>query len=317
MTAITNQLTHARKSAGSPLIPRRPHGPLASVNPRTALTRRHLLRLAALTVAGGATAAAGGAGWARWVEPGWLTLVRVQVPIAGLPAAFDGFRIALLSDLHLYPHTTLEYVSHAVEVVRSLDADVAVLTGDFVYQNAEAVFDLAAVLATLDARQGVFGVLGNHDYWTNAAVVRAGLREAGVSLLENRGIALTSGRDRIYLAGVDDYWSGTPDLAAALSSAPSGVPVVLLSHEPDPVDEYGWDGRVALQLSGHSHGGQVRLPGIGAPVLPVYGRKYDMGLNRAGSAWVYTTRGVGVIGPPVRLNCPPEVTEVTLVPAGD
>lgn len=233
--------------------------------------------------------------------------------VTGLPAAFDGIRIGLLSDLHLYPYTQLDHIWRAVTMVRELDLDVVALTGDYVLENAESVFDLVNVLSQLDARLGVFGVLGNHDYWTNAPIVRAGLREAGVTMLENRGIDLAIGGDRLHLAGVDDCWSGKPDLTAALADASSGGPVVLLSHEPDPIDEYRRDGRVALQLSGHSHGGQVRLPGLGALHLPRYGRKYDLGLYHVGDAQVYTTRGVGVIGPPIRFMCSPEVTELTLV----
>jgi predicted MPP superfamily phosphohydrolase len=132
-------------------------------------------------------------------------------------------------------------------------------------------------------------------------------------VLDNSGVALSAGGSQLYLAGVDDCWSGAPDLELALDGAPAAAPVVLLAHEPDFADTFALDGRVSLQLSGHSHCGQVRLPGIGALVLPTYGQKYDAGLNKASNMWVYTTRGIGVIGPPVRFNCPPEITEIMLV----
>ena len=192
-----------------------------------ALTRRRFLRLAAITLAGSAAAAAGGAGWAWWIEPNRLVLERVDVPIANLPAAFDGFRIALLSDFHLYPYTTLPHIREATRMALELDADVVALTGDYVLENAESVFDLAMELATLNARHGVFAVLGNHDYWTNAAVVRVGLDQAGVTLLDNRAMDLTVGSERLVLAGVDDYWSGRPNLPGALKSVPADVPVIL------------------------------------------------------------------------------------------
>jgi predicted MPP superfamily phosphohydrolase len=280
------------------------------------LNRRRFLKWLGATVAAGGMTTVGGPYYARHIEPGWLMVESVEVPIAGLPAALEGFKIVQLSDFHLHPFTQLELVEKAVARANELAADVIVLTGDYVLERADSIFELAPALAGLNARQGVFAVLGNHDHWTEAAVVRAGLAEAGLALLDNSGVALSAGREQLYLAGVDDCWSGAPDLDMALDGVVAGVPVVLLAHEPDFADTFALDGRVALQLSGHSHGGQVRLPGIGALVLPTYGEKYDAGLNKAADMWVYTTRGIGVIGPPVRFNCPPEITEITLVGGG-
>lgn len=277
------------------------------------LNRRRFLKWFGATVAAGGVTAVGGPYYARYVEPGWLTVESVEVPIAGLPPALEGFKIVQMSDFHLHPFTELELVQKAVARANELGADVIVLTGDYVLAAADSIFELAPALAGLNARQGVFAVLGNHDHWTEAAVVRQGLKESGLTLLDNSHVALSAGGQQLYLAGVDDCWSGSPDLQMALDGVAAGAPVVLLAHEPDFADTFGRDGRVALQLSGHSHGGQVRLPGIGALVLPAYGQKYDAGLNRAGDMWVYTTRGIGVIGPPVRFNCPPEITEIRLV----
>jgi hypothetical protein len=133
--------------------------------------------------------------------------------------------------------------------------------------------------------------------------------------LVNQGIAVEHNGGLVYLAGLDDGWSGHPDLDTALQGAPDQAPVVLLCHEPDLADRYAADGRVALQLSGHSHGGQVRLPGKGPLVLPFLGRKYDFGLYHVGGMWLYTNRGLGCISVPYRYNCPPEVTHFTLVRA--
>ena len=114
------------------------------------------------------------------------------------------------------------------------------------------------------------------------------------------------------MAGVDDGWSGQPDLSLALAKMPSEALTILLAHEPDLADRFSMDPRVSIQLSGHSHGGQVRLPLIGAPVLPYLGQKYDQGLYKVNDMWLYTTRGIGLITP-VRINCPPEITEITLL----
>jgi hypothetical protein len=164
----------------------------------------------------------------------------------------------------------------------------------------------------LNARHGVFAVLGNHDWWTDAQVVQSGLRRAGVNVLMNFGVVLPEG---VHLAGVDDPWSGAPDLRAALTQSGSNMPTVLLAHEPDFADDFSQDERIALQLSGHTHGGQIRLPGKGALVLPPYGHKYDYGLFRVRQTWVYTSSGVGSALLGVRINCRPEVAEITLVKA--
>jgi predicted MPP superfamily phosphohydrolase len=167
----------------------------------------------------------------------------------------------------------------------------------------------------LNATHGVFSVLGNHDHMTNKRVVLTGLKESGLPVLINDGVTLSRGQQVLYLAGLDDGRRGHPDLPKALEKRPGQVPTILLVHEPDFADTYSTDGTISLQLSGHSHGGQIRLPGVGALALPRYGRKYDQGLYRVQDMWLYTTRGIGVTGPPIRLNCRPEITEITLVQA--
>jgi predicted MPP superfamily phosphohydrolase len=278
------------------------------------LSRRELFR--SIFAAGGGVALLGGGGYlyGTRLETEWLELESVILPIPALPTGLEGFRIVLLSDFHLYPNTRLPFIREAVEMARKLKPDLAVLTGDFVLQSAEAILDLAPALAKLNARYGVFSVLGNHDHWKGPGMIREGLEQEGFTVLHNRGVQLTHGGTCLYLAGVDDCWSGEPDLEAAMDGHPGSIPTVLLSHEPDPADEYALDDRVTVQLSGHSHGGQVRIPGLGSPFLPPFGRKYDVGLHRVRNTWLYTNRGIGVTAP-IRLNCRPEITELTLVTA--
>ncbi|MFQ5922624.1 MAG: metallophosphoesterase [Anaerolineales bacterium] len=277
------------------------------------ISRRGLLRALAHVMIGSTLATVPGYFYTTELEPKWLSLERLQIPIRRLPSALEGFRIVQMSDFHLFPFTEIDLVREAVEAANNLKPDVVLLTGDYVLSKADSIFELAPVLAGLHAKYGVFACLGNHDLWTDQAVVRIGLEESGLPLLKNDGAAISVGRAAIYIAGLDDGWSGKPDLERALEHAPQGVPVVLLHHEPDFADINSRYGRVTLQLSGHSHGGQVRLPLIGSFVLPNYGRKYDMGLYRVNDMWLYTNRGIGVIAPPVRFNCRPEVTEITLV----
>ena len=242
-----------------------------------------------------------------------LVVERVQIPIKDLKPAFEGFTIVQMADFHLYPLTTLDLVERAVAIANSLNPSLTVLTGDYVWHEVEAVFDLVPVLADLDAQHGVFSIHGNHEIWTDVNVIRTAFAEQSLPILENQGVPVTVGKDTIYLAGLDDGWSGEPDLDAALQDMPEGVPVILLMHEPDLADTYSLDSRVSLQLSGHSHGGQVRLSRDRPILLPYLSWKYDQGLYRVNDMWLYTNRGIGVTNVPVRFNCPPEITEITLV----
>ena len=279
------------------------------------LSRRDFLRAVGSGAVGGLAIALGGYHYCTRVEPEWLEVVDVTVPISGLRETLDGFRIAQMSDFHLHPHTRIELVREAVSLANGLSPDLTVLTGDYVLQGAESILELAPVLGGLRASLGVYASLGNHDYWTNADTVRTGLEEAGLPVLLNSGVELHADGGSIYVAGLDDGWSGRPNLARALAARSGGVPTVLLMHEPDFADTWPPQSGISLQLSGHSHGGQVRLPGIGAPVLPRFAQKYDSGPYRVRDFWVYTSRGIGVISPPVRFGCRPEITQITLVRA--
>jgi predicted MPP superfamily phosphohydrolase len=242
-------------------------------------------------------------------------VTRVELPIKNLKPGQEGFTIAVLADFHLYPYTQLDLVRRAVQMANDLKPNLTVLLGDYVWHDVDAIFDLAPALAHLNAQHGVFSIIGNHDIWTNVEIVRAGLTKAGIPILTNQGLNLPVGGDTLYLAGLDDGWSGHPDLNATMAGYQPNTPVVLLMHEPDLADEYSQDARISVQLSGHSHGGQIRFPGVGALVLPYLGWKYDLGLYRVNEMWLYTNGGIGVTNEPVRFNCPPEITEIVLVRA--
>ena len=241
-----------------------------------------------------------------------VTVERVQVPLCRLHPALEGFKIVQLSDLHFLPHTPLSVIARAAERACELKPDLLVLTGDFVTHEAETIFGLSDLLASLDARYGVFAILGNHDVRAGKALIGKAIEDTGVLLLQNEGITFDVGHGQLTLAGVDDCLWGQPDLKAALAQRPADATTILLAHEPDVIDRFSQDGRVDLQLSGHTHGGQVRLPFFGTPVLPKLGQKYVHGLHRVNQSWLYTNRGVGMVSLPIRFNCPPEVTELVL-----
>ena len=192
--------------------------------------------------------------------------------------------------------------------------DLIFLGGDYVEGKAENILDIAPILKKLDAPLGRFAVLGNHDYWTDAATITAALNGIGIPVLKNRSVPIVKNGKRFHVTGLDDAWEGRPRLRKALDGVPKEEIKLFLVHEPDYADKLTrFESRIPLQLSGHSHGGQVRVPIYGAPVLPFLAKKYSQGLYTVTgtSRQIYTTRGVGGIAP-LRFNCRPEVTILDL-----
>ncbi len=277
------------------------------------MDRREFLKIAGLAVGGGlVTATSYLAINDESQEP---VVDRVPIPIKNLHPDLEGFTLLQMTDLHLYPLTQPSLIKKSVAIANSLNPDLVVLTGDYVWRYLEAIDELAPLLAGLNAKHGVFSTLGNHDYWLDAEVITETMEAVGLPVLINQGLSLQQGKGSFYLAGLDDGWSGKPDLDGTLEGAIKGEPVILLCHEPDLADRFALDGRISLQLSGHTHGGQIRIPGLGAVILPYLGRKYDIGLYKINEMLLYTNRGIGVISEPVRYNCPPEITQFVFQPA--
>jgi predicted MPP superfamily phosphohydrolase len=271
------------------------------------LNRREFLKAAGLAVGGGLVTAT--SYLAINDESQDPVVDRVPIRLKNLHPALEGFTMLQMTDLHLYPLTQPSLIEKSVVMANSLNPDLVVMTGDYVWQVLDAIDELAPILSGLNARYGVYSSLGNHDYWLDAEVITATMEAAGLPVLVNQGLTIQQGGGSFYLAGLDDGWSGNPDLDATLEGAKPGDPVILLCHEPDLADLFSKDGRVDLQLSGHTHGGQIRIPGIGALILPYLGRKYDFGMYKINDMLLYTNRGIGVISEPVRYNCPPEITQ--------
>jgi uncharacterized protein len=279
----------------------------------SSVTRRRFLGYGLATLAG--AAAVDG----FLVEPGHPVAERREIRLRRLPESFAGFRIAQITDIHFGPYMGKRGVERGVRLAREFNPDLVVLTGDFVSHpfgqdygpaGARHAEPCADVFATWKGVP-IVAVLGNHDWWNGPEIVAGALSERGIKVLRNHSLVIERGGDRLWIAGVDDVFEGQADLSKTLASIPNSEATVLLAHEPDYAD-YTARFPVDLQLSGHSHGGQVRVPGVGPIVLPDLGRKYHTGLNRVGQLQVYTNRGLGVIDPPVRMNCPPEVTCITL-----
>jgi uncharacterized protein len=282
-------------------------------------SRRRFLRVLSAAAAAGSLA---GAADATIYEPNRPCLTRIEIPLRRLPRQFDGFTIVQLSDFHYDPYFSVVPIETGVRMSNELNPDLVVLTGDFVSsppfgaapQRREAArFAAPCVLLLQDlrARKGVWAVLGNHDVLTDARYIDATLGSAGIQVLNNSAIPLERDGQRLWLAGVKDVLLSSPDLDRALRGIPPNDAVVLLVHEPDFADVAA-NYSVDLQLSGHSHGGQVRLPLLGAPYLPRLARKYPWGLRQINRLVLYTNVGIGTLGIPVRWNCSPEITLLTL-----
>ncbi|MFQ3671812.1 MAG: metallophosphoesterase [Verrucomicrobiia bacterium] len=277
----------------------------------TRWTRRSWLRWMGMAAAGGGVTAVATPVYGRWVEPDWLAVERVRLRVRGLPDRLAGFTVAHLSDFHADGYLSDRLMDEVLRQVTKARPDLIALTGDFITRDRAGLERMGGWVGRMDARLGIFGCLGNHDRWHGRGQMGEGLGRMGVELLVNRGVELSAG---IFVAGVDSAWGGKPELRAAMAGHMGSVPALLLAHEPDWADAYAEDPRIRIQLSGHTHGGQVRVPGWGAPILPRYGQKYDAGLFQVKGLQLYTNRGLGMVGVPFRVACPPELTLLTLVP---
>ena len=242
---------------------------------------------------------------------------RVTVPVAGLPSGWRGARIVQLSDLHAGRHITKQRLHAIARRAARLAPDLLVVTGDIVHNSPAFAAQAAEAIASIPTRHGAFACLGNHDFWAGADAVDRELQRAGVTVLRNRGVLLERGGDTLWLCGVDDPWGGRADIRAALHGRPEGAATVLLSHQPNTWRRAQQLG-VHLQLSGHTHGGQVALLWLHRSLsLARLITPFVAGLYRAGESYLYVNRGAGSVMPMVRLGARPEVTELTLVPSDE
>jgi predicted MPP superfamily phosphohydrolase len=281
--------------------------------PEGTMSRRQVVEAAGGAALLGATGSMLGWGAVRGRHA--FELTELPVRIAALPRSLDGYVIAQVSDLHVGNYLGERDLDEGFERVRAAKPDLVVATGDLVDFDPAFAPLVARKLADLAPRDGVFVCLGNHDYYAGADRMLAALRAAGVHTLVNEGRIVRPGDGGGFaLLGADDIWStrygrAGARLEGALSMVPDSAPRILLSHNPKSVDL--WPGKVALQLSGHTHGGQIN-PGFRPADLFM---RYVSGLYRVQGTTLYVNRGFGTVGPPSRVGAPPEVTRIVLVAA--
>ncbi len=277
------------------------------------VTRRHILGSGSLAVA-----AALGLGYRSTKRPETEFL---DLPLPGLPAEAAGTTIAVLSDTHVGRFATPDDVERGVELANQANPHLVLLLGDYCYglgERTQSAFDDAIrPFARLRATYGVVAIPGNHDYWDGIDRVRVAFNRVGIPLLTNQRYMVSIPGGELAIVGLDDLWEGERQVDRAFEGIPAGMPRITLSHNPDRF-VYERHRDLSLMLAGHTHGGQIILPGVGPLYVPCrYGWRYPMGHFRAGRNQLYVSRGLNCTIIPLRIHCPPEVTVITLAAPGD
>jgi uncharacterized protein len=249
--------------------------------------------------------------YVRKVEPVWIEVVQVPLTLPNLSPALEGYRIVQITDVHSDGWMTTDRIKKISQRINAQHPDLITLTGDFVTNDAETFAPALKSFADLKAPDGSIAILGNHDEATNAKFITEVLESSNVKVLKNQVLTIEHKGGLLNIAGLGDAWSGEDDMRKVLQQLPGIGASIMLAHEPDVADQTAATGKFDLQLSGHSHGGQVSLPFMKL-VTPPMGHKYPIGQYQVGDLIQYTSRGVGTSGVRVRFNCRPEITVITL-----
>lgn len=273
-------------------------------------SRRMFLKLATVT---GVTIASAGIIYGNTIEPYDIEITTNPIRLPNLAPEFENYKLVQISDLHMGSWLNRERLTTVVNIINSMNPDLVAITGDYVTLGRIKPYadDLVDTLSQIQASDGVVSVLGNHDHWANVELTREVLKSANIIELPNESMVLTRGSAKFVIAGLDDVWEEQHDLDKLISTLPTDVPTILLAHEPDIADETSQTGYFELQISGHSHGGQIRLPIINALYLPRLGQKYPMGRYQVNQMVQYTNRGIGMADLPIRIRCRPEISVFT------
>lgn len=248
------------------------------------------------------------------IEPAILSITRKEISHRNLPPGLAGLRIGLLADFHFRPDDDPALLDKVIAAVAREQLDMVALAGDFMNHDPAVIAPLLGHLDKLAPPHGVFAVLGNHDGWGgNRATIRRQFEKAGISFLINQHSIIDVRGEKLAVAGTDFVWLGAPDPARTLRGIHANTPVLALVHEPDYFDTLAAHREILLQVSGHTHGGQCRVPLAGiVPMKVKYGKKYIHGHYTHGNSNLFVTRGVGTTGIRVRFACPPELAVLTL-----
>ncbi len=251
---------------------------------------------------------------ARYVNPYRPQLERVSIPVPSNHPGLAGMRIGFITDTHVGPFISPDDLARATKLVADEHPDLILLGGDYVSESPRYTSSAVEVIWELvrETPLGGYAVLGNHDLSVSRTRVAEVLTATGIPVLRNQSLPISYGNDELWIGGIDETLLGDDRPVETFAQIPEGAASIALWHEPEFAELAAAQGAF-LQLSGHTHGGQIRVPGVGPVGLPIHGKRYVMGLNQVNDMLIYTARGVGVYRPPMRFNCPPEVTLITLV----
>jgi uncharacterized protein len=290
------------------------------------LSRREFLKVITMVSLEATAVGLIGYAYGTKLEMNWIEITNTTVKLPRLDPAFNGLRLVQISDFHLGQWMNKERLDTVIGMAVDLAPDYFILTGDYLeYQpygmpNETATYEdnidiISSSFSKLSALCPTIAILGNHDHMINAGWVESSLSQAGVEVLRNSVKTIQRGAAELHIAAVDDVRQKMDRLDQVMEALPENGAAILLAHEPDFADVSAATGRFDLQISGHSHGGQIVLPIIGPPLLPAMGRKYPSGLYYVNNMLLYTNRGIGVTTINARFNCRPEITFFTLSPA--
>jgi len=256
-------------------------------------------------------------GWAFWWEPSRLTQKQYDITLNSWPSSCNELKVAMLSDLHVgAPYFDLPKLKKVIELVNKAKPDVVLLGGDYVIQsvvggsfvNPEPI---AEELGKLEAKLGVYSVLGNHDWWFDGQRVKSALEDVGIPVLEDEAVEVEFQECRFWLVGIGDYWERAHDVGKAFGDVPSDAPVLVLTHNPDVFVDL--PPRSLLTFAGHTHGGQVNLPFLGPLVtMSKYGQRFAVGHIKEDGKHLFVSPGIGTSVFPIRFRVPPEISFVVL-----
>jgi predicted MPP superfamily phosphohydrolase len=257
--------------------------------------------------------------WRRTIDE--IHVSRVELPVRGLPGALSGLVACQISDFHVDRDEDLERLAMAVDAINQQQPDLVFLTGDY-FSGPDTMHRylgaFRAALENLRPRSGLFAILGNHDHWSSAERITEALKRAGADVLANDSRRLFIRNEKLMVVGIDDLWSRRAEPARAFGDVNRDDCTIVLAHNPDTA-LYARHLRPGVMLSGHTHGGVVRIPFYGSPLKSILriGKEFYSGLNRYEDFYIYTNRGLGTFWLRIRINCPPEVSRFSLTPLID
>ena len=245
--------------------------------------------------------------WSFLIEPNLLITKNISIKNEDL----KGIKITVASDFHLKNHDT-KRLKKIIKKINKTDSDLVLLLGDYVDETAEfktlPLKEITEILKNIKSKNGIYAVLGNHDIWLDENELTKCLKNANITVLNNANRILTINEKTLTLAGTNDYTEGKADISKALNNAKK--PIILMTHNPDIFEQFV-PNSVDLTISGHTHGGQIVIPFVGALIVPSdYGNKYANGLISDNNRKIYVTKGLGTTILPVRFNCLPEIVTI-------